>query len=166
MSEDLNNKAKEAKIAKEEIIEDSKIEDIVLEVEEDVVEELAEELVEELQEELEIPKIEEAPAVSPNVIATPKPVASEKPGLGYLENGVMGSTTVPKNFDKKPAKSPSLKKESEKVAVHSTKNVTWSEVGKVYRGYNIVTKEQADKWLTRDHIRLATPEEVAKEFKN
>jgi hypothetical protein len=37
-------------------------------------------------------------------------------------------------------------------------------VGKVYRGYNIVTKEQADKWLTRDHIRLATPEEVAQEF--
>ena len=162
MSEDLNNKAKEAKIAKEEIIEDSKIEDVVSEVEEDVVEELAEEL----QEELEIPKIEEAPAVSPNVIATPKPAASETPGLGYLENGVMGSTTVPKNFDKKPSKSPSLKKESEKVAVHSTKNVTWSEVGKVYRGYNIVTKEQADKWLTRDHIRLATPEEVAKEFKN
>jgi uncharacterized protein (UPF0147 family) len=158
MSEDLNNKTKEAEIAKEEIIEDSKVEDVVLEVEEDVVEELV--------EELEIPKIKEAPAVSPNVIATPKPVASDKPGLGYLENGVMGSTTVPKNFDKKPSKSPSLKKESEKVAVHSTKNVTWSEVGKVYRGYNIVTKEQADKWLTRDHIRLATPEEVAKEFKN
>jgi hypothetical protein len=34
------------------------------------------------------------------------------------------------------------------------------------QGYNIVTKEQADKWLTRDHTRLATPEEVAKEFKN
>lgn len=157
MSEDLNNKIKEATIAEEEIIEDSEIEDIVLEVED---------VVEELEEKLEIPKVEEAPAVSPDVISIPKPIAPNKPGLGYLENGVMASTTVPKNFDKKPAKTSSVKKESEKVAVHSTKNVTWSEVGKVYRGYNIVTKEQADKWLTRDHIRLATPEEVAKEFKN
>lgn len=158
MSEDLNNKVKEATIAEEEIIEDSKAEDIVLEVEEDVVEELV--------EELETPKAKEAPDVSPDVISIPKPVAPNKPGLGYLENGVMASTTVPKSFDKKPAKTSSVNKESEKVAVHSTKNVTWSEVGKVYRGYNIVTKEQADKWLTRDHIRLATPEEVAKEFKN
>jgi hypothetical protein len=37
-------------------------------------------------------------------------------------------------------------------------------VGKVYRGYNIVEKDAADKWLTRSHIRMATPEEVAKEF--
>ena len=59
----------------------------------------------------------------------------------------------------------SMSKESKKtVAVHSTKNVSWSEVGKVYRGYNIVTPQQAEKWLTRNHIRLATPEEVAKEF--
>jgi hypothetical protein len=50
------------------------------------------------------------------------------------------------------------------VALFSTKNVTWSEVGKVYRGYNIVEKDAAEKWLTRSHIRIATPEEVAKEF--
>jgi hypothetical protein len=25
-------------------------------------------------------------------------------------------------------------------------------------------KETADRWLTKDYIRLATPEEVAKEF--
>jgi hypothetical protein len=37
-------------------------------------------------------------------------------------------------------------------------------VGKVYRGYNIVEKDAAEKWLTRSHIRTATPEEVAKEF--
>jgi hypothetical protein len=158
MSEDLNNKIKEADIAEEVIIEDSKVEDVILEVKEDVIEDLV--------EEIEIPKIKEAVAVSPGVISTPKPIASNKPGIGYLENGVMSSTTVPKSFDKKPAKTSSVKKESEKVAIHSTKNVTWSEVGKVYRGYNIVTKEQADKWLTRDHTRLATPEEVAKEFKN
>jgi hypothetical protein len=54
--------------------------------------------------------------------------------------------------------------DAKKVAVHSTRNVTWPNVGKVYTGYNIVTQEAADKWKTRDHIRIATPEEVAKEF--
>ena len=51
-----------------------------------------------------------------------------------------------------------------KVAVHSTKNVYWPGVGKILKGYNIVTKEQADQWLTRDHTRIALPEEVAKEY--
>ena len=50
------------------------------------------------------------------------------------------------------------------VAIHSTRNVNWNGVGKVVTGYNIVTKAQADKWLTRNHVRLATPDEVAKEF--
>jgi hypothetical protein len=50
------------------------------------------------------------------------------------------------------------------VAIHSTKNVSWSGVGSVSRGYNIVTKEASVKWLTRYHIRLATPEEVARDF--
>lgn len=86
----------------------------------------------------------------------------EKPGLGYVSDGVMGSTKVAKTA-KKPAKT--LKTDdAKKVAVHSTRNVTWPNVGKVYTGYNIVTQEAADKWKTRDHIRIATPEEVAKEF--
>lgn len=55
--------------------------------------------------------------------------------------------------------------DSEKIiAVFSTKNVTWNGVGKVNRGYNIVTQEEADLWVTRSHIRLATPQEVAKEY--
>jgi hypothetical protein len=53
---------------------------------------------------------------------------------------------------------------SEKVALHSTKSVRWEEVGSLSKGYNIVTKAQADKWLTRSHVRIATPEEVKKAF--
>lgn len=53
---------------------------------------------------------------------------------------------------------------SNKVAIYSTRNVYWSGVGKVSKGYNIVTQEKADKWLTRDHTRLATKEELVKEF--
>jgi 7,8-dihydro-6-hydroxymethylpterin-pyrophosphokinase len=37
-------------------------------------------------------------------------------------------------------------------------------VGKVLKGYNIVTKGNSKKWLERNHVRIATPEEVAREF--
>ena len=51
----------------------------------------------------------------------------------------------------------------DKVAIYSTSNVRWEEAnGAVYKGVNIVTKDQADKWLTRAHVRLATTEEVQK----
>jgi hypothetical protein len=86
----------------------------------------------------------------------------EVAGLVSIVNGVIGTGSVkpkPKsnvNVNPKP--------EVEKVAIYSTKNVTWNGVGKVYRGYNIVTKEVADQWLTRSHIRIATPAEVAQEF--
>ena len=52
----------------------------------------------------------------------------------------------------------------ETVAVHSTRNVFWDGVGKIKAGYNIMTREKAAVWLERDHTRLATPEEVAREF--
>jgi hypothetical protein len=154
MLEKLNNEIKEPNLAEEELAEEANIEESDLDVSKP------------LPEKTEDIKIVAVGPDSINVISSPKPSTSSKPGLGYVENGVMGSTLIPKSFDKKPAKSDSIKKDSEKVAIHSTKNVTWSEVGKVYRGYNIVTKEQADKWLTRDHTRIATPEEVAKEFNN
>lgn len=83
-------------------------------------------------------------------------------GIGSVTNGVIGVTETPR-LRKKSASASSAKAEKT-VAIHSTKNVSWSAVGKVYRGYNIVTPAQAEKWLTRSHVRLATPEEVAKEF--
>ena len=113
------------------------------------------------------PVVEPAPVVSEpepsNVISAPSFPVSEVPAVGIVTGGVIGSTVkkvgpAMKKVDKKSAA------KEETVAIFSTKNVTWSEVGKVYRGYNIVPKSAADKWLTRSHIRLATPEEVAKEF--
>ena len=87
--------------------------------------------------------------------------APEVPALGNV-NGAIGVTTAPKE-SKKPAKKSSAPKK-DTVALYSTKNVTWPGVGKVYRGYNIVEKDAAEAWLTRSHIRVAAPEEVAKEF--
>lgn len=52
----------------------------------------------------------------------------------------------------------------ETVALFSIRNIFWQEVGRISRGYNIVTNEAAEKWLTKDGIRVATPEEVAREY--
>lgn len=108
---------------------------------------------------VETPIVEEVQAV---VEAPSYHAPEEVQALGAVEEGVIGATTA-------AVASPRKKKEKaaevkEKIALYSTKNVTWSEVGKVYRGYNIVDKDAAEKWLTRSHIRVATPEEVAKEF--
>jgi hypothetical protein len=84
--------------------------------------------------------------------------------LGSVAEGVIGATTAPVEPAKK--KSEKAKKVKETVAIYSTRNVTWAEVGKVYHGYNIVEKDAAEQWLTRSHVRIATPEEVAKEFGN
>ena len=119
-----------------------------------VVEETVEEHIE------ETPVVEE-PAQA--VVETPAYEAPEEvQALGSVADGVIGATTAVKAAPRKKSAKPEEKKET--VALYSTKNVTWSEVGKVYRGYNIVDKDAAEKWLTRSHIRTATPEEVAKEF--
>jgi len=99
----------------------------------------------------------EAP-VAEAVVEAP---AAEEPvqSLGFTETGAIGSMAAdgPKK-DIKPAKDL-----GDKVAIYSTSNVRWEEAnGAVYKGVNIVTKDQADKWLTRSHVRIATPEEVQK----
>jgi hypothetical protein len=131
---------------------------------------------------IEAPEVHSAPEEPEDVVieeeVTPDPVAENKnddvieapaysdpapevPALGNV-NGAIGVTTAPKE-SKKPAKKSSAPKK-DTVALYSTKNVTWPGVGKVYRGYNIVEKDAAEAWLTRSHIRVAAPEEVAKEF--
>lgn len=55
-------------------------------------------------------------------------------------------------------------KEIEKVALWSDKNIRWTNVGELSKGYNIVTKEAAEKWLSKRGIREATPQEVASHY--
>lgn len=102
---------------------------------------------------------EENSVITAEVVGEPTPIQA----LGDV-NGAIGTTTTIVE-----PKQPIIKKEKkgakkDTVAIHSTKNVTWPGVGKVYIGYNIVEKSESEKWLTRSHIRLATPQEVAKEF--
>jgi hypothetical protein len=123
-----------------------------------VVETPAEPVIEPYVEPVVEPVVVEAPT-EPVVVETPAQPAEEPvQALGFLQTGAIGSMAAdgPKKTIKQPHE------DSNKVAIHSTKNVRWEEVGVLYRGYNIVTKEQADKWLTRSHVRIATPEEVKK----
>lgn len=86
------------------------------------------------------------------------PISNTKPD----ENGVMtvGSADTFKNKEfKKETSTP-----EGRIAVYSEKNMNWVGVGSVTKGYNIVTKEASDKWLTRKGIREASPEEVASHY--
>ena len=115
------------------------------------------------QEVVETPVVEIAvePRTLPVEEPTPAPVEAEAPkapeqALGFLKSGAIGSMAAD---GPKPSNASKADK-ADKVAIHSTKNVSWPEVGKVYRGFNVVTKAAADKWLSRDHVRLATPDEL------
>jgi hypothetical protein len=107
---------------------------------------------------VEAPK-EDNSVITAEISEEPAPVQA----LGDV-HGVIGATTMVPEPKKPVVKKTKKNDNKETVAIHSSKNVTWPGVGKVYVGYNIVTKEESEKWLTRSHIRLATPQEVAKEF--
>ena len=100
--------------------------------------------------------------VEPVVEAVVEAPAAVEPvqALGFTETGAIGSMAAD-GASKTINNDVNL---SGKVALFSTKSVRWEEVGTLNRGYNIVTEKQADKWLTRSHVRIATPEEVEKAF--
>lgn len=82
----------------------------------------------------------------------------KKGSVGVTGSGAIGSVKADNH------NTPTKTVVENKVAVFSTKNVDWPGVGKVVKGYNIVSKEQSEKWSTRSHIRIATPQEVAQEY--
>jgi len=100
--------------------------------------------------------------VEPVVEAVVEAPAAVEPvqALGFTDTGAIGSMAAD-GASKTINTDVNL---SGKVALFSTKSVRWEEVGTLNRGYNIVTEKQADKWLTRSHVRIATPEEVQKAF--
>ena len=53
------------------------------------------------------------------------------------------------------------KREPEKVALYSTRNIHWNGLGALTVGYNIVSKEASEKMVTHKSVRIASPEEVA-----
>jgi hypothetical protein len=53
---------------------------------------------------------------------------------------------------------------TQKVAIYSSKNLFKNGLGEIKVGYNIVTKEASDFWVTHKAVRVATPEEVSKAY--
>ena len=131
-------------------------------VAEDVKPEVAEApgVVEEVK--VEETKTEDVTPEPENVIEAPKPV--EVAGLAPVESGAIGSAKVAKAPKPAPVAKDKKAVKEDKVAIYSERNVTWEGVGKIYRGFNIVTKAAADNWVQRPYVRLATPAEVAKEY--
>jgi hypothetical protein len=69
------------------------------------------------------------------------------------------------SFIPRPEQIEAMKKKDqpvEKVALYSAKNLHWNGVGDLERGYNIVSKEDSEKWLVRQDVRMASPDEVSK----
>jgi hypothetical protein len=65
------------------------------------------------------------------------------------------------NFIPKEKSEPvTIAEPKEKVALYSERNLHWVGVGELKIGYNIVTKEQADKWVSNKSVREASPEEL------
>jgi hypothetical protein len=77
------------------------------------------------------------------------------------EDNTLGSRAADSALNRKKDTTASKPEVDEKVALWSSKNIRWSDVGTLNKGYNIVTKEAADKWLDKAGIREATAEEVA-----
>jgi outer membrane biosynthesis protein TonB len=95
----------------------------------------------------EKPEVVETPVVEEKAVEAPvaEPVVEEKPKAKKTEKVA------------KPVA------EEEKVVLFSERNVNWAGVGRLSVGYNLVSKADADKWLSGGSlkVRLATPEEVA-----
>lgn len=103
--------------------------------------------------------------VDTNVISSPQKSHTDGPvsNTATSANGVIGSKAADRVFEK-PVQ-PELKQDlSNKTALWSDKNIRWTGVGSLSKGYNIVNKEAASKWLSKEGIREATPEEVATHF--
>ena len=102
-----------------------------------------------------------------NVIKNPVPknFQNNTKAIADVKNGVIGTGTIAqKNIKNNTEKEVKVKAEYEKVAIFSSKSVSLPGVGKVSKGYNIIPKNTLDKWLERDHVREATPQERAEEF--
>ena len=100
-----------------------------------------------------------------NVISSESIVKQKRPVISNARSNKDGIITVGSadNFKNKEFKKEE-KTPDNKVAIFSEKNMHWQGLGGIVKGYNIVTKEAADQWLTRKGVREATPQEVATHY--
>lgn len=105
--------------------------------------------------------------VDSNVITVPQKAHTDGPvrsGTTVTAAGVIGSEAADKVYEKTVEVESKEEDDANKVALWSDKNIRWSGVGTLNKGYNIVNKEAAEMWLAKQGIREATPEEVASHY--
>ena len=58
-------------------------------------------------------------------------------------------------------------KDSDKTILHSQSNIDWQTVGKLTKGFNVVSNDVAEKWLNKfpKKIRKATVKEVKEYYR-
>ena len=96
------------------------------------------------------------------IAGPPAPKPTRKSNINSeKENKTVSSRAADAALAKNPSSVKKEEKKDEKVALWSSKNIRWTGTGTLSKGYNIVTKEAADKWLSKEGIRKATPEEIA-----
>ena len=150
--------------------EDIKNEDVVpasvVNEEPIIAPEVAEKAAEVVAEVLAEAKIEEAPKPAEDVITGPKGTPKDEvEALAPVADGVIG--TAKKSVAPKPAapkKAPAKATKDDEVALYSSRNMHWDGLGKLSKGFNIVSKAAADQWLTKEAVRLADPKEIARVY--
>lgn len=105
--------------------------------------------------------VSEDPTTEQIVIRSKEPTKRGKPQSSSASN--KDNTIISRGAEKIEVRKETMpvKEEVEKVAIFSEKNMRWGLLGTINTGYNIVTKEEAEKWLTLKTVREATPQEVA-----
>jgi hypothetical protein len=74
---------------------------------------------------------------------------------------ILASWIPPEITEETAEKAGKNKNLTNKVALHSDRNIHMEGLGALSVGYNIVSKEASEKWLTHRLVRIAQPEEVA-----
>ena len=74
---------------------------------------------------------------------------------------ILASWIPPETTEETVEKADKTKNLTNKVALYSDRNIHMDSLGALKVGYNIVSKEASEKWLTHRLVRIAQPEEVA-----
>ena len=74
---------------------------------------------------------------------------------------ILASWIPPVNTEEQVEELDKTKTLVNKVALYSQRNLHMDNLGALKVGYNIVSKEASEQWITRKAVRIAQPEEVA-----
>lgn len=114
----------------------------------------------------EIIEVIEEPVVTiaheESLIASPEPEVAIAPApfLGTTDNGAIGSMSA----NKKTATKKKVARNDNKAYLMSERALFINGVGRLWKGFNVVPKKYEDKWLSHSGVRMATTEEIDKEY--